>query len=105
MVTKAKSLGLRVQRKMCETCIYRPDSTLDIKELERQVADQRMEGYFEKFRACHHATRSVVCRGFWDRHKDSFTLGQLAQRLGCVNFVDIDTLKIKGEPKCRKRKK
>jgi hypothetical protein len=35
----------------------------------------------------------VCCRGFWDRHKDEFPGGQLAQRLDCVEFVEVDTLK------------
>lgn len=87
-------VGINVQRRMCDTCIYRPDSPFDIKELELQVADKFMKGYFAKFRSCHHArSRRVCCKGFWDRHEDSFTLGQLAQRLGLVFFVDIDIFK------------
>jgi len=81
---------MKVQRKMCATCIYRKDSPLDIKELERQVADRL--GGFRTYRACHHAGTDVCCRGFWDRHKDKFQLGQIAQRLGFVRFVDVDEL-------------
>jgi hypothetical protein len=88
---------LKVQAKQCATCIYRPDSPLDLAELERQIADPYMDGYFAKFRICHHASNrsGVCCRGFWDRHKDHFTAGQLAQRLGAVQFVDVDRLKVK----------
>jgi hypothetical protein len=77
---------------MCATCIYRPDSSLDLKKLERDVADSRMDGYFKGHRICHHS-KDVCCRGFWDKHKEDFTAGQLAQRLGGVQFVDVDTLK------------
>lgn len=82
----------RVQQKMCRTCIYRPDSQLDLEELEAQVADQY--GGFSGHRLCHHAddADAVCCRGFWDRHKDKFALGQIAQRLNAVEFVDVDTL-------------
>jgi hypothetical protein len=77
---------------MCATCIYRPDSALDVRALEAQIADRHMPGYFTAYRACHHASdrRAVCCRGFWDRHKDHCTAGQLAQRLGVVRFVHVD---------------
>ncbi len=78
----------RVQQKMCRTCIYRPENPLDLAELEAEVADQY--GGFSSHRLCHHAD-GVCCRGFWDRHKDAFAAGQIAQRLDAVEFVDVDT--------------
>jgi hypothetical protein len=81
----------KVQAKQCATCIYRPASTLDITKLEAQIADPRMKGHFKSFRVCHHAT-DVCCRGFWNRHKNHFDLGQLAQRLKMVTFVTVDKL-------------
>lgn len=85
------AFAFEVQRKACSTCIYKKTSTLDIKKLEADVADDRMEGFFKGHRICHHS-RSACCRGFWNRHKDSFTAGQIAQRLGLVRFVDHDVL-------------
>lgn len=76
---------------MCATCIYRPDSTLNIKKLEADVADPHMPGFFKGHRICHHSN-DVCCRGFWEAHKDHFTAGQLAQRLNLVQFVDVDVL-------------
>lgn len=83
----------QVQNKQCSTCIYRKDSTLDIKKLEAQVADKH--GGFKGYRECHHAKRGskVCCRGFWNRHKDKFQAGQIAQRLHLVDFVEIDVMK------------
>lgn len=81
----------RVQRKMCATCIYRKTSTLDIKKLENDVADKRFLGFFIGYRVCHHS-KDACCAGFWRRYKDRFTLGQIAQRLGFVQRVDVDTL-------------
>jgi hypothetical protein len=86
---------LTVQSKQCSTCIYRRDSALDLRKLEAQIADPRMAGFFKGFRACHHATRDVCCRGFWNRHKDHFAAGQIAQRLGCVVFVAVDRLRVR----------
>lgn len=81
--------GFKVQKKLCATCIYRPDSALDLKVLEAQVADRF--GGFKGFRACHHAgSNDVCCRGFWNAHKDEFAAGQIAQRLDCVTFVEVD---------------
>lgn len=83
---------LKVQARQCESCIYLPRNRDMIPELERQIADRYMAGYFSGFRACHHAAKDVCCRGFWNRHKDHFTAGQLAQRLNLVQFVDVDKL-------------
>lgn len=82
---------------MCDSCIYRLDSSLDVAALEAQIADPKMVGYFLGYRACHHASdrRGVCCAGFWARHKDSFTAGQLAQRFGLVSFVSVDRFKKK----------
>lgn len=82
----------KVQARQCSTCIYRRRSPLDIKALEAQVADPYMPGFFKGHRVCHHST-DACCRGFWNRHRDQFTLGQLAQRLGLVKFVSEDTQK------------
>jgi hypothetical protein len=81
--------GFKVQRRMCTTCIYRPGSSLDIVKLENDVRDKCVG--FKGYRICHHS-KDVCCRGFWNRHKDAFALGQIAQRLGMVRFVDVDTL-------------
>ena len=92
---------LKVQAKQCATCIYRKDSILDLQRLEAQIADPYMEGYFKGSRICHYST-DVVCRGFWNRHKDKFTAGQLAQRLKLVQFVTVvDNRKPKGKRKAK----
>lgn len=85
-------MPLRVQARACETCIYRRDSPLSLAKLEADVADPRMPGHFRGHRVCHHS-RDAVCRGFWNRHRDHFDLGQIAQRLGMVTFVHDDVLK------------
>lgn len=79
-----------VQAKSCSTCIYRKDSTLDIAKLENDVRDKYVG--FKGHRICHHS-KDVCCRGFWNRHKNSFPIGRIAQRLGMVNFVNVDTIK------------
>jgi hypothetical protein len=79
---------LRVQRRLCATCIYKPDSPLDLARLESEVKDRYG---FVSHRICHHS-EDVCCRGFWEAHKDEFPAGQIAQRLGLVEYVDVDTL-------------
>lgn len=80
---------LKVQRRMCATCIYRPDSPLDLKSLEDAVRDPHIG--FKGHRICHHS-KDVCCRGFWEAHKDEFPAGQIAQRLNLVEFVDVNIL-------------
>ncbi len=84
--TTSATAGLRVQRKQCATCIYLPVNADMIPRLEAQIADPKMPGHFDGHRVCHHA-KTAVCAGFWARHKDDFSLGQIAQRLGFVQFV------------------
>lgn len=79
----------KVQSKQCSTCIYRKDSPLDLEKLEGDIADGY--GGFRGHRICHHSD-DVCCRGFWDRHKNKFNLGRIAQRLGMVEFVSVDVL-------------
>jgi hypothetical protein len=81
--------GFKVQAKPCSTCIYRKDSPLNLKALEAQVADAY--GGFKGHRICHHS-EDACCRGFWDRWRNHFQAGQIAQRLGCVEFVKEDQL-------------
>lgn len=83
----------KVQATPCATCIYRKDSPLDIQKLENDVRDRYVG--FSGHRICHHS-EDVCCRGFWDRHKDHFNMGRIAQRLGMVEFVEVDTLTKKG---------
>ena len=83
-------MTFKVQKKACATCIYRKDSSLDIKKLENDVRDKHMG--FKGHRICHHS-KDVCCRGFWNRHKNEFALGQIAQRLNMVEFVEVDTIK------------
>lgn len=83
-------MSFKVRNRRCKTCIYRNNSALDIKRLEKEIADPSMSGFFETFRACHdvYPDTDLCCRGFWNRHKDDFQLGQLAQRLDAVEFVE-----------------
>ena len=83
--------GFRVMARRCPTCIYRRDSPLDLARLEAEAADGH--GGFRGHRVCHHSPdgRPSCCRGFWDRHRDKFPAGQIAQRLEAVTIVeDLD---------------
>lgn len=82
--------GFKVQARPCASCIYRPTSPLDLAKLEAEIADGH--GGFTSWRICHHSD-DACCRGFWDRHRNDFQLGQVAQRLGVVRFVDEDSRK------------
>jgi hypothetical protein len=82
-------MTFKVQTKLCATCIYRPDTIHDLERLENDIRDPHVG--FASYRVCHHSN-DVCCRGFWNEHKDEFQLGQVAQRLGVVEFVEVDVL-------------
>ena len=73
---------------MCSTCIYRPESPLDLKKLEDDCRDEH--GHLAKYRICHHHqdAAEVCCRGFWQAHREDSTPCQIADRLGRVEFTD-----------------
>lgn len=75
-----------VQQRSCDTCIYRKDTKIDVRELEKPCRDPHMNGRFVSYRVCHQSN-TACCRGFWNRYKNHFPLGQLAQRLKAVVFV------------------
>lgn len=83
----------KVQAKVCETCIYTWGRDELLRLLE-QIRDPAMPGFFASYRVCHHAPKEsgICCRGFWNAHKDDFNAGQIAQRLGLVEFVDVDDM-------------
>lgn len=76
-----------VRATACPTCIYRNDSPLDLEKLEDEVRDGH--GFLVGHRICHHSD-TLCCRGYWNRHKDEFPLGQIAQRLEAVVFRNED---------------
>ena len=87
-------MTFKVQARLCATCIYRPGFGWRLKHLEDQCRDRRTPWFFKSYRQCHHGKRGhkTCCRGFWNRHKHQFLMGQLAQRLGWVEFVNEDHL-------------
>jgi hypothetical protein len=93
MATKKNNdMYFQVQRKACRTCIYRKETHFDVAKLEAQIADKHLQGFFAGYRVCHHS-KDVCCAGFWRRHRWKFALGQIAQRLGFVQYVTVDTLR------------
>lgn len=83
--------GLAVMSRACDTCIFRKDLHWDLESLLAEVRDPHAEGHFKSYRACHHKGEgqdTAVCRGFWNRYRDDFDLGQLAQRLGLVIEIE-----------------
>lgn len=80
---------LRVQQQRCSTCIFKESSPLNLEHLLDEIRDNY--GGFEGHRICHHSN-DAVCAGFWEAHKNDFQLGQVAQRLNCVELVNDDTL-------------
>ena len=78
--------GLSVMEKACKSCIYNKDSPNDLSKLENDVRDKYVG--FNGYRICHSDENKIACcRGFWNRYKNEFAMGQIAQRLGLVKYV------------------
>ena len=75
---------LRVQKNQCATCVYKEGSPVDPGPLEDAIRTKY--GDFHSFRVCH-SSENACCAGFWEKHKDHFQMGQLAQRLDMVEWV------------------
>ena len=81
--------GFLVRSTQCPSCIYHPDSPNVVKSLEDRLRDDN--GYLQGYRVCHHEGQTnICCRGFWNRNKDRFTAGQVAQRLDLVVEVESE---------------
>ena len=86
---RPQKAGLLVRATQCATCIYRAYGGNDIARLEGQI--KAPTGGFNSYRVCHsHTLTAPCCRGFWDRHKDEFPAGQVAQRFNLVIEVATD---------------
>jgi hypothetical protein len=85
-------MTFKVMRRQCATCIYRKGwMGTPIEALEDQVREKHKGATgFKGYRVCHSQKRGqkACCRGFWNRHRDAFAAGQIAQRLNFVEFVE-----------------
>jgi hypothetical protein len=83
-----------VMASLCKTCIYRKTwAGTPVEALEDQVREtHRGATGFKGFRICHSQKRGgkACCRGFWNRRRDQFAAGQIAQRLGLVAYAEPD---------------
>ena len=71
---------MKIRERMCGTCIYGPDSPLDLPALEAEARGRY--GHYDHYRACHgDPSDTTVCRGFYDAHGDDCTPIQLFIRL------------------------
>ena len=83
-------MGFKVNKKMCKTCIFRPNSpfSIDLDRYMDEITDEK--GYIKGWRICHEdaSKKEVCCRGFWNCYKNNFQVGQIAQRLNLVEEVE-----------------
>jgi hypothetical protein len=91
-----------VQRRPCATCIYGPNSHLDVTMLESKVRDPKQPSFFRGYWVCHNAypREPVCCAGFWQRHREAFARGQIAERLGLVRYVVRERFPHRGDRSC-----
>ena len=79
---------MKVRKKCCATCIYKPASPLDLEGLERKCQDRF--GHFFTYRACHKnwPEDDVCCSCFFHTHGKECTPVQIAERLSAIEYVE-----------------
>lgn len=81
---------MKVRKAQCDQCLFS-----DKKIVSAKRATDVVKGCLKKdtYFICHKtqtedAPGDMCCRGFWDRFKDNFNLGRIAQRLKMVEFIE-----------------
>lgn len=81
---------MKVSTKCCSECLFSDRKIVSDKRKEAVLRDcARKDTHF----TCHKtsiAGQDVCCRGFYENQTSQ--LIRIAQRLGCVTFVDVETL-------------
>lgn len=84
---------MKVQKEKCNQCLF--TKNMVVKNNARRT--EIIKGALAKdtFFVCHKSSIAkdghgdVCCRGFWDKFKNDFNLGRIAQRLNFVNEVEV----------------
>lgn len=88
---------VRVCDQRCDTCIFGPRSPISW-DRRREYAEEWKRK--DSFQNCHFGTltedRALICKGFYDWCKRvgwEPTIIQLGERLNCLDFVPVPSLK------------
>ena len=73
----------RVKTQQCNQCLFSDNKIVnDARKEEVLRTTLKKDSFF----VCH-KTDDVCCKGYWDSHKNDFTVGQIAQRLNLIKEV------------------
>lgn len=94
---------LQVCDKPCDQCLYGPNKIVsDARKAEIENALAESADYF----ICHKSSivgEKVMCRGYYNRHKESSLLIRLGRRLNTIVFTDVMEIMRNGIAKHRKK--
>lgn len=84
--------GVRVMKKQCKTCIFRPNNLMSLEEgkVEQMIKDATSDVYGSI--VCHctlDKSKQAVCKGYFDGYK-KYGLLEAAERIGIINWHEID---------------
>lgn len=83
---------MKVQSKPCNQCLFTKNRIVSKERATSIVKDSLKK---DTFFVCHKSSiegdghGEVCCKTYWDRYKNQFNLGRIAQRLDVVKFVDV----------------
>lgn len=83
--------GVRVQAAKCDTCIFRPGNLMHLEpgRVDSMVAECIKE---QGTIPCHKTLddhEQVICRGFYDTHRQDIGLLQVAERMSFIKEVAL----------------
>lgn len=79
---------IKIQKTKCDQCLFTKNRIVTLERAKEAVKDiLDNDSYF----CCHKSmdNNDVCCRGFWDAHKNDFSLGRLLQHLHIIIFIDL----------------
>lgn len=82
---------VHVQEKMCETCIYKPNSPI-LTETRQQMQDEALKD--ETAIVCHSTLDcryQAICRGYANSVKEDSLMLRMAEAFGLLRKVRVET--------------
>lgn len=82
----------KVMKKCCGECLFSKNKIVSESRKKSLLSDiKRNQGFFE----CHKATaenKVICCRGFYEQKGHESQMIRISQRLGAVEFIELDDL-------------
>lgn len=82
---------MNIQKAKCDQCLFTKNMVVKNNTRRTEIIKSALNNdtYFICHKSSIASNGDVCCRGFWDKFKNDFNLGRIAQRLNFVNEVEV----------------